>query len=296
MDLDSRGYSKLVEAWNSGCSDEYTRILEKLFPLADRHDHKTPEMWCSCVRDPFRKLLEEHHSSRGGTLSGNGYITMYENLIERSDRVHGLSSNYIYCSVCDSLVFISENGRGSHPITYQDNHLKRYISENSISNEHARRNEILQSIDRREFQIWQYKQYILEEEAKINRLRLELFSQSTLHSKKDKLASVSYDLDARSTSYETYRQVKATMAKNTMPSAPDLNPFRVSPARQEMILPTSYQSSNWPRGITHRSNTSEIFISSRYAKQNNLLPSIDHLNQNGVPALRLRDGTKITFV
>jgi hypothetical protein len=40
-------------------------------------------------------------------------------------------------------------------------------------------------------------------------------------------------------------------------------------------------------------NTSEIFISSQYAKQNNLLPSINHLNQ---PALRLRDGTKITFV
>ncbi|PKK62483.1 hypothetical protein RhiirC2_790311 [Rhizophagus irregularis] len=41
------------------------------------------------------------------------------------------------------------------------------------------------------------------------------------------------------------------------------------------------------------SNTSEIFILSQYAKQNNLLPSINHLNQ---PALRLRDGIKITFV
>ena len=110
MDLDSRGHSKLVEAWNSGHSDEYTRILEKLFPLADRHDHETPEMWCSRVRDPFRKLLEEHHSSRGGILSGNGYIKMFGKLIERSDRVHGLPSNYIYCSVCDSLVFIPENG------------------------------------------------------------------------------------------------------------------------------------------------------------------------------------------
>ena len=109
-----------------------------------------------------------------------------------------------------------------------------------------RRNEILKSIDRREFQIWQYKQYILKEEAKINRLHLELFSQSTLHSEKDKLASVSYDLDARSTSYETYRQVKATMVKNTIPSAPDLNPFRVSPARQEMVSPISYHVLNEP--------------------------------------------------
>ncbi|CAB4411241.1 unnamed protein product [Rhizophagus irregularis] len=50
------------------------------------------------------------------------------------------------------------------------------------------------------------------------------------------------------------------------------------PARQEMISPTSYQSSNC------KSNTSEIFISSLYAKQNNLLgplpyaPSADTLS------------------
>ena len=71
------------------------------------------------------------------------------------------------------------------------------------------------------------------------------------------------------------------------------------PARQEMISPTSYQSSNC------KSNTSEIFISSLYAKQNNLLgplpyapsartlSSINHLNQ---PTLRLKDGTKIMIV
>ncbi|CAG8768423.1 7051_t:CDS:1, partial [Rhizophagus irregularis] len=78
------------------------------------------------------------------------------------------------------------------------NHLKRCISGNTILNEHATRNEILKSIDTREFQIWQYKQYILQEEAKINRLRLELFSQSTSDSENDKLASVSYDYDTRS--------------------------------------------------------------------------------------------------
>ncbi|PKC51588.1 hypothetical protein RhiirA1_483412 [Rhizophagus irregularis] len=71
------------------------------------------------------------------------------------------------------------------------------------------------------------------------------------------------------------------------------------PARQEMISPTSYQSLNC------KSNTSEIFILSLYAKQNNLLgplpyapsartlSSINHLNQ---PTLRLKDGTKITIV
>ncbi|GES90606.1 hypothetical protein GLOIN_2v1834454 [Rhizophagus clarus] len=283
MDLDSKAYSKLIDAWNThGGSEDYRRILERLGPLTKRHDHETPEMWCSRIRDPFRKILEDNYSR--GILSKNGYITMYENLIERSDRVHGLPSNYIYCSVCDSLVFISENGLGGLPITYQDNHLKRCISGNSISNEHARRNEILQSIDKREFQIWQYKQYILKEEAKINRLHLELFSQSTLHSEKDKLASVSYDLDARLTDYETYAQSKATMAKNTIPSAPKFEPAYITNTGQEMISPVLHQSSNC------KSNTSEIFISSRYTKQNNLLPSIDHLNQNGVPALRLKDG------
>ena len=161
-------------------------------------------------------------------------------------KMNTIQANYIYCNVCDSLVFISENGHGGHSITYRDNHLKRCISGNSISNEHVRRNEILQSIDRREFQIWQYKQYILEEEAKINCLRLELFSQSTLHSEKNKLASVSYDLDARSTSYEIYAQAKATIAKNSMPSTPKFEPAYISPARKEMVSPISYHVLNEP--------------------------------------------------
>src|SRR6266540_2891347 len=84
-------------------------------------------------------------------------------------------------------------------------HLEKYLKRTIL-----RRIEILKSIDRREFQIWQYKQYILQEEAKINRLRLELFSQSTPHSEKDKLASVSYDIDGNFTaSYENYAQSKA---------------------------------------------------------------------------------------
>src|ERR1044072_8005489 len=158
-------------------------------------------MWCSRVRDPFRKILEENYSKR--ILSKNGYIEMYGKLNE-NDKVHGYPTNYIYCSVCDSLVFIPYTSFSAR--IYQDNHLKRCISGNSISNEHTRRNEIFQSIDRKEFQIWQYKQYILNEEAEINRLHLELFSQSTLHSEKDKLASVSYDHDAHLTDYEAYAQ------------------------------------------------------------------------------------------
>ena len=53
MDLDSRAYSKLIDAWNThGGSEDYRRILERLGPLTKRHDHETPEMWCSHIRDP----------------------------------------------------------------------------------------------------------------------------------------------------------------------------------------------------------------------------------------------------
>ncbi|CAB4446496.1 unnamed protein product [Rhizophagus irregularis] len=112
----------------------------------------------------------------------------------------------------------------------------------------------------------------------MKRLRLELFSQSTSPSEKDKLALISYDYDTHSVSYEAYLSAKATVAKNTMPSVPNFETACISPARQEVISPTPYQSSNY------KSNTGELFISSRYAKQ-----------PKGT-VLRLRDGTKITFV
>jgi len=63
-----------------------------------------------------------------------------------------------------------------------------------------------------------------------------------------------------------------------MPNAPNFEPACISTARQEMISPTSYQSSNC------KSDTGEIFISSWYA------------NQLKSTVLRLRDGTKVTIV
>ena len=75
-----------------------------------------------------------------------------------------------------------------------------------------------------------------------------------------------------------------------MPSAPNFELTYISPVRQEMVSPISHQSSNY------KSNTSEIFISSRYAKQNNLLPSINYLNQSKGATLRLRNGVEITIV
>ncbi|PKY46621.1 hypothetical protein RhiirA4_461531 [Rhizophagus irregularis] len=44
--------------------------------------------------------------------------------------------------------------------------------------------------------------------------------------------------------YSCFKAETATIAKNTMPSAPNFEPACILPARQEMISPTSYQSSN----------------------------------------------------
>src|SRR5436190_6720807 len=258
MDLDSNAYYKLC---SPDRDDRYNEIIKAIHLLQHKHDNETPEMWCSRIRGPFRKILEENPE----IFSKNGYIRMYAKFYEDGKGFHpsGNLTNYIYCSVCDSLVFIPERLIGE--FLYRDGHLKRCITKVTSSIEHARKKEILQSIDRREFNIWQYKQYILQEEAEMKRLQLELLSQSTPYSEKDKLASVSYDYDGRSTGYKAYLSAKATVAENTMPSAPNFKPANILPARQEMVSPISHQSSN------SKSNTSEIFISSQYAKQNNLL-------------------------
>ncbi|GBB96051.1 hypothetical protein RclHR1_26710001 [Rhizophagus clarus] len=214
MDLDSRTYSKLTTVRYTDIKfREYQKILEVLHPLKDRYDHETPEMWCSHICDPFRKILKENL----GVLSGNGYIIMCEKLIERTN---SLSSG-------DS---------------YRDNYFKRCINRDIISNEHVRIKDIFQSIDKKEFTIWKYKQFILYKEAKMKRLQLELFFQSTSHSEKDKLMSVLYDDDSGLADYEFYTQYKATVAKNTMSSVPNFEPacISVTSDNQEMISPTSY--------------------------------------------------------
>src|SRR5687767_16007753 len=105
MDLDSRAQYKLVSVGYSDVNfEEYRRILEALCPLGERYDHETPEMWCSRIRDLFRKILEENPR----ILSKNGYIIMYGKLYE-NDKISCRPTNYIYCNVCDSLVFIPSN-------------------------------------------------------------------------------------------------------------------------------------------------------------------------------------------
>ncbi|RGB35464.1 hypothetical protein C1646_759305 [Rhizophagus diaphanus] len=75
----------------------------------------------------------------------------------------------------------------------------RCINGDTISNKHARRKDILQSID-----------------------------------KNDKLASISCDYDTRTILYEAYVQAKATIAENTMPSAPKFEPACITNAGQKM--------------------------------------------------------------
>src|SRR3990170_6735146 len=124
MDLDSRAQYKLISVGYSDVNfEEYRRILEALYPLGVRYDHETPEMWCSRIRDPFRKILEENPE----IFSKNGYIRMYAKFYEDGKGFHssGNLTNYIYCSVCDSLVFIPERLIGE--FLYRDGHLKRCI-------------------------------------------------------------------------------------------------------------------------------------------------------------------------
>jgi hypothetical protein len=103
MDLDSRIYSKLhLVSYSDVNFEGYRNIVDAIWPLTKRRDHEIPEMWCSHIHYPFRKLLEENLR----ILSKNGYIVMCGKLYE-NDKVHtGHPTDYIYCSVCDSLVFI----------------------------------------------------------------------------------------------------------------------------------------------------------------------------------------------
>ena|SRR6266545_58459 len=71
----------------------------------------------------------------------------------------------------------------------------------------------------------------------MKRLQLELLSQSIPYLEKDKLASVSYDHDARLTDYKIYAQSKATIAKNTMPAY-------ISNVGQKMVSPISHHVLN----------------------------------------------------
>jgi hypothetical protein len=61
MDLDSKTYFKLNHVnYGDENFEKYERIVDAIWPLTKRHDHETPEMWCSCIHNLFRKILKEN--------------------------------------------------------------------------------------------------------------------------------------------------------------------------------------------------------------------------------------------
>jgi hypothetical protein len=80
-------------------------IMQALNNLQYRYSGETPEMWYSRIRYPFKKLLEYNPKY----FSKNGFIQMIERSYIDGEFKAGRRSFNIYCTVCDSLVFIREN-------------------------------------------------------------------------------------------------------------------------------------------------------------------------------------------
>src|SRR6266480_4122775 len=79
-------------------------VVQALNNLQYRYSGETPEMWCSRVRYPFKKLLEYNPKY----FSKNGFIHMTERSYKDGKFKAGECSFHIYCTVCDSVI-ICEN-------------------------------------------------------------------------------------------------------------------------------------------------------------------------------------------
>src|SRR4051812_46439763 len=94
-------------------------VVQALNNLQYRYSGETPEMWCSRVCYPFKKLLEYNPKY----FSKNGFIQMIERIYIDGGFKAGRRSFHIYCTVCDSLVIIREN-----TIKCDNDHLKKCIA------------------------------------------------------------------------------------------------------------------------------------------------------------------------
>ncbi|GBC52752.2 uncharacterized protein OCT59_028649 [Rhizophagus irregularis] len=94
-------------------------VVQALNNLQYRYSGEMPEMWCSRVRYPFKKLLEYNPKY----FSKNGFIQMVERVYIDGEFKAGRCSLHIYCTVCDSLVIIREN-----TIECGNDHLKKCIA------------------------------------------------------------------------------------------------------------------------------------------------------------------------
>ena len=77
-------------------------VIQVLNNLQYRYSGEMPEMWCSCVHYPFKKLLKYNPKY----FLKNGFIHMTERSYKDGEFKAGRNSFYIYYTVCDSLVFI----------------------------------------------------------------------------------------------------------------------------------------------------------------------------------------------
>jgi len=94
-------------------------VVQALNNLQYRYSGETPEMWCSRVRYPFKKLLEYNPKY----FFKNGFIQMIERSYKDGKFKAGRRSFHIYCTVCDSLVIIHENN-----IECANDHLNKCIA------------------------------------------------------------------------------------------------------------------------------------------------------------------------
>lgn len=127
-------------------------------------------MWCSQIRNTFKKILEENL----GYYSKNDYFQMYGKFYDDGKPKHSfIALNYIYCTVCDSLVFLPDRlWRSSGDI-----HLTSCITKNTESEQ---REYLLQVISWFKDYIWQEKQNILLYKAAIKCIQLNFHHNPNL--------------------------------------------------------------------------------------------------------------------
>ncbi|GBC45514.1 uncharacterized protein OCT59_013437 [Rhizophagus irregularis] len=80
-------------------------VVKALTHLHYRYSNETPKMWCSRIRVSFKKLLEYNPKF----FSKNEFIHMTEREYKYGKFGPGRRTFHIYCTACDSLVFICDN-------------------------------------------------------------------------------------------------------------------------------------------------------------------------------------------
>ncbi|EXX54302.1 uncharacterized protein OCT59_024598 [Rhizophagus irregularis] len=80
-------------------------VVKALTNLHYRYSNETPKMWYFQIRVPFRKLIEYNPTF----FSKNEFIHMTEREYKYGKFGPERRTFHIYCTACDSLVFICEN-------------------------------------------------------------------------------------------------------------------------------------------------------------------------------------------